>query len=249
MAYRDDVTLRPRYTRPFRHQWKWLAVVFALINSGCSSSAPPQETVNRGRVIDQDTGRPIPGVVVVGTYRGSVRGSGATSCNRVESAISDPDGWFELPLDPDAGPLSMEGYHRDYRHGWPVRVPVCGIKGDGNASECQVWQQHRDNSDRVVSVVKEPTIYHTEADAAKAARYRKDLYLRRFEGTREERLQELWRLPAANSCMARPKTSPGLLSFLEAIRQEQMALGDSSDAIRSTTQRIEMAKDVLPQGK
>ena len=205
--------------------------------------------MNRGQVIDQDTGQPIAGVIVVGTYRGSVRGSGATSCNRVESAVSDVNGRFELPIDPDAGPLIMEGYHAQYRRGWPVRVPVCGIRGDGNANECQVWQQRRDNSDRVVSVVKESMIYHSEAEAAQAARYRNDLYLKRFEGTKEDRLQELWRLPAANSCLARPKTSQGLLPFLAAIQREQIALGDSRDALRSTEQRIEMARDALTERK
>jgi hypothetical protein len=143
----------------------------------------------------------------------------------------------------------MEGYHPDYRHGWPVRVPVCGIKGDGNPNECQVWQQRRDNTDRVVSVVKESTIYNSEAEAARAARYGQDLYLKRFEGTREERLRELWRLPSGNSCMASPKTSQGLVPFLEAILKEQSALNDSTDAIRSTNERIDMAKGVLQKRK
>lgn len=245
MADRDDVNGRAvPGARGFRSGRACL-MACTLALSGCSHSAPPQETVNRGQVIDQDTGQPIAGVIVVGRYRGSIRGSGATSCNRVESAISDKGGWFELPLDPDAGPLTMEGYHEAYRHGWPVRVPICGIKGDGNPDECQVWQERRDNSDKVVSIVKEPTIYHGEAEAAKAARYGQDVYMKRFEGTREERLQELWRLPAGNSCMAQPRASKGLLPFLEAILKEQIVLGDSRDAIRITNEQIDSAKKVL----
>jgi hypothetical protein len=219
----------------------------ALALAGCSGGAPPQETVSRGQVLDQDTGQPIVDVIVVAIYRGSVRGSGATSCNRVETAVSDENGWFELPVDPQAGPLAMEGYHRDYRHGWPVRVPICGVHDD--ATQCQVWQERRDDTDHVVSIVKEPTIYHGEAEAAKAAREGQDLYLKRFKGTREERLQELWRLPAANSCLASPRTSPGLEPFLQAILQEQIALGDSKDAVRVTNDRIETAREVLLRKK
>jgi len=229
-------------------RWVYAAVLgtWALAMGACSKNdAPPQETVNRGQVFDQDSGQPIAGVIVVGVYRGSIRGSGATSCNRVESAVSDKDGWFELPLDPEAGPLAMEGYHRDYRHGWPVRVAVCGVKGDGNPHECQIWQERRDRNDKVISVVKEPAIYDSEAAAAKAARENTDLYLKRFDGTREERLQELWRLPAANSCLAPAKTSQGLLPFLEAILQEQIELGDYPQKIRVTNERLETVRKVL----
>jgi hypothetical protein len=143
----------------------------------------------------------------------------------------------------------MEGYHRDYRHGWPVRVAVCGIRGDGNPSECQIWQQRRDNTGQVVSVTKEPTIYHSEAAAANAAREHVDLYLKRFEGAREERLRELWRLTAAGSCGAPPKTSPGPVPFLEAILQEQIELGDLPGKIRSTNEDIQAAKNALLRSK
>jgi hypothetical protein len=222
--------------------------VLMLAFAACSGGAPPpQETVNRGQALDQDTGQPIAGVIVVGRYRGSRGLEGATSCNRVETAVSDELGWFELPLDPEAGPLAMEGYHRDYRHGWPVRVPTCGINGD--SEQCQIWQDRRDSTGNVVSIVKEPTIYHGRTEAAKAAGYGRDLYLKRFEGTREERLRELWRLTGANSCLGPPKTSRGLQPFLEAILQEQIALGDLPGKIESTNGYIEAAKDALRQKK
>lgn len=246
MAHRDDVTsTRARATSARGGRVARLLGAVAFVLAGCSGGAPPQATVNQGQVLDQDTGQPIAGVIVVGVYRGSVSGSGATSCNRVESAVSDPQGWFELPLDPEAGPLAMEGYHRDYRHGWPVRVPTCGINGD--PEQCQVWQDRRDDTDNVVSIVKEPTIYHGKEEATKAARYWQDLYLKRFEGTREERIRELWRLPI--SCLAPPKSSLGLVPFLEAILHEQIELGDSTDAIRSTNERIETARKVLQRRK
>jgi hypothetical protein len=238
MANRDDVR------HPVDAVASLLLVCFAMTIASCSDGGAPstQETVNRGQVFDQDTGQPIAGVIVVGRYRGSRGAEGATSCNRIESAVSDENGWFELPLDPRAGLLTMEGYHRSYRHGWPVRVAVCGIKGDGNANECQVWQERRDQTDQVVSVVKEPTIYQGEAEAEAAARERKDLYLKRFEGTREERIQRLWALVSASSCLAPPKTSPGPVPYLEAILEEQIALGDRPAAIESTRGYLETAR-------
>jgi hypothetical protein len=248
MADRDDVTYRERTVaastlRP-RHCALLLGALLIAL-SGCSGSAPPpqQETANRGQVIDQDTGQPIPGVIVVARYVGSVAASGASSCNRVETAVSDENGWFELPLDPKAGPLLMEGYHKEYRHGYPVRVPTCL---EGHPDQCQIWQDRRDDNDDVVSVVKEPKIYHGAEAAKEAARYRKDVYLKRFKGTREERLRELWRLQSGNSCLAPPKTSEGLVPFLEAILQEEIALGDSRDSIRDTNERIKWANEVLP---
>lgn len=247
MAHRNDVT-KPRLVRLVSAR-RWAAGLLgglAVALSSCSSSAPPAETLNRGQVIDQDTGKPIAGVIVVGRYFGSVRGSGASSCNRVESAISDENGWFELPLDPAAGPLLMEGYHRDYRHGYPVRVPTCL---QGRPDQCQIWQDRRDDNDHVVSVVKEPTIYSSEAEAAKVARYWDDLYLKRLDGTREKRLYELHRLQSATSCLASPRSSQGLVPFLQAILQEEIALGDSASSIRMTKEGIEWAREVLPGEK
>ena len=248
MAHRDDVMDRGKLITVSLLRSRFFALllgVLATVLSGCSGSAapPPQETFNRGQVIDQDTGQPIPGVIVVGRYVGSVAASGASSCNRVESAVSDENGWFELPLDPKAGPLLMEGYHKDYRHGYPVRVATCGINGD--PQQCQIWQNKRDDSDNVVSVVKEPTIYHSRSEAEKAARYRKDLYLKRLDGTPEKRLYELHRLQSATSCLAQPRSSLGLIPFLEAILHEETALGDSESSIRITNERIDVAKKIL----
>ena len=243
MAHRNDVT-KPRLVTlvSARRCAAGLLGGLAVALSSCSGSTPPAEKVNRGQVIDQDTGKPIAGVIVVGLYVGSVRGSGATSCNRVESAVSDGNGWFELPLDPTAGPLAMEGYHRDYRYGFPVRVPTCL---EGRPDRCQIWQDRRDDNDQVISVVKEPTIYSSEAEAAKVARYWDDLYLKRLDGTREKRLYELHRLQSATSCLASPRSSQGLVPFLEAILQEETALGDSASSIRITNERIDVAKKIL----
>jgi hypothetical protein len=247
MAHRDDVADGRRLPGAVPRCWPALLLgVLAFALSACSGSAPSQGTINRGQVIDQDTGQPIPGVIVVGLYIGSVRGSGASSCNRVESTVSDENGWFELPLDPNAGPLKMAGYHRDYRHGYPMRVPTCL---SGRPDQCQIWQDRRDDNDHVISVVKEPKIYPSEDEAAKAARYWDDLYLKRLDGTRDKRLYELWRLQSANSCLATPKTSQGLVPFLEAILQEELELGDSQSSIRDTKQQLAWAREALLRRK
>jgi hypothetical protein len=219
-----------------------LLVSVAIALARCSDAAPPQETVNRGQVLDQDTGKPITGAIVVGKYLGSMGAGGASSCNRVESAVSDANGWFELPLDPKAGPLAMEAYHRGYRYGWPVRVAECDPKGN-----CTISQQRRDANDQVVSIVREPTIYHGWVEAMAASREGTDVYLKKSEGTPEERFRVLWGLEGATSCLARAKTTPGLEPLLEAILQEQIELGDSPDAIRVTRERIETARKVQKQ--
>jgi hypothetical protein len=203
--------------------------------------------VNRGQVIDHDTEKPIPGVIVVGIYEGGRGFEGASACNRVESTVSDENGWFTLPLDPKGGVLIMEGYHREYRHGYPVRVPTCGINDD--PQQCQVWQDRRDENDQVISIVKEPTIYRGKAEADKAARYRRDLYMKRFVGDRQKRLDELRRLEGATSCGAPPKTSEGLVPFLEAILKEQTELGESASAIRITNDFLGWARDALQRKK
>ena len=69
--------------------------VFALLVGGCDLFG---EQTQRGRVLDQDTGEPIAGAIVVGRYMGGISWGGS-SCNRAESAVSDAQGWFELPVD------------------------------------------------------------------------------------------------------------------------------------------------------
>jgi hypothetical protein len=239
MAYRQHVGLRT-----IRNAVG--LALFAAIVTGCKDQ-PPKPVWNRAQVIDQDTGQPIAGVVVVGKYRGSRGFEGASSCNRVESAVSDENGWFALPVDVEAGPLYMEGYHRDYRHGYPTRNPICGI--DGDPEKCQIWVSKRDDNDKVVSVVKEPTIYRGRAEAEKAARSEQDVYLKRFTGDRRTRLQELWRLEGATSCGASPKSSNGLVPLLEAILNEQGELHDGPDKVRDTIDSLRSAKDALLHGK
>jgi len=174
-----------------------VAALAALLGTGCSE-AGPQATEFRGRVIDQDTDQPIAGAIVVGKYVGSRGAEGSTSCNRVESAVSDQDGWFTLPLDPrDGGPL-MEAYHRGYKWGRSPRKALRGV--DGNVEHWQVqivaWNAE---INRATLIRYEPTIYRSQAEALAASRQELDVYLKPFSGNREERLRELHRVTNAGS--------------------------------------------------
>ena len=219
MAHRKHVTRRTAHLAAF------IAVV-ALLADGCSG-AGPVPTEFRGRVIDQDTGQPIASAIVVGKYVGSRGFEGASSCNRVESAVSDNEGWFTLPLDPrDGGPL-MEAYHRGYRWGRSTRTAWPGT--DGNVNHWQVTIYKWDAENRHAKIVRtEPTIYASQAKAFEASRQELDVYLKPFSGAREDRLRELHRLTNAGSCNSPHRTTAGPVPFFNAIYAEQVELNDEA---------------------
>ena len=156
-----------------------------------------------------------------------VAGRGVTSCNRVESAVSDQDGWFNLPIDPgDGGPL-MEAYHRGYGWGLSTRRAWAGVDGNINHWQVTVYKRSEDNLSSVI-LRTEPTIYHSQAEALAASRQELDVYLKSFKGTREERLRELHRLTNAGSCNGPHRTTAGPVPFFEAIYAEQIELNDNA---------------------
>ena len=216
MAHRNHVAA---------HVARFVAALAAVLAVAACSDAGPQPLEHRGRVIDQDTGLPIAGAIVVGKYMGSRGFEGASSCNRVESAVSDNDGWFTLPLDSRDSPPFMEAYHRGYKWGRGPRKAWRGL--DGNMNHWQVAVNQWDAENRTSQVVRvEPTIYHSKAEALEASREWKDVYLKPFTGSREERLDELHRLTNAGSCVAPHQTTAGPIPFFEAIYNEEAELGD-----------------------
>ncbi len=52
-----------------------------------------------GRVVDKDTGKPIEGAYVIGTWRGYIPDwvQRSSTCYHLETTITDKDGWFSLP--------------------------------------------------------------------------------------------------------------------------------------------------------
>jgi hypothetical protein len=232
MAHRKHVS---------RHQLRLILAVgiIALIANGCSRAVAPLPTENRGRVIDQDTGLPIAGALVVGRYMGSIAYAGA-SCDRIESAVSDDQGWFTIPTDSSGKPPFMEAYSPGYGRGKGPRTAMNGAKGDLDKWEVHVYKWDETNREgKYVST--EPTIYASKREAQEASREWKDVYLRRFKGTREERIMDLSVLSGGGSCGGGPQTSSGPTAFLEAIYQEQVSLNASEDRLQLTRSTIQLA--------
>jgi len=207
-----------------------IVATFAMLVMACSEAGPPP-TEFRGRVIDQDTGQPVAGAIVVGKYTGSRGAEGSTSCNRVESAVSDQEGWFTMPIDPrDGGPL-MEAYRRGYRWGRGPRWARNGVDGDVKQWRVQVVQWDAENS-RAQLVRYEPTVYASQKEAIVASRQEMDVYLKPFMGDRAQRLDELHRLPGAANCGGTFYSSKGSPPFFQAILDEQIELGDDDASLR-----------------
>ena len=202
------------------------ALVSAL---AAAQGAPP---VERGRVIDRDTGMPIPFATIAATYMGAVayRGSG---CNRVEGVVADAEGWFSLPMDPKSGPTAKEAYSRGYGPAQSPRVATNLREGDPNKWIVVVveWDPV---TKRSKILKQEPTIYPTHSAAAAASRQNIDLYLVRFTGSPTERLMELQRLTGAAICGGGPQTTNGPIEFLDAIYREQVELGASAEVLART---------------
>jgi hypothetical protein len=224
-----------------------IVATIAFLIVACSQ-AGPQATEFRGRVIDQDTGKGIAGAIVVGKYMGSRGFEGASSCNRVESAVSDQDGWFTMPIDPrDGGPL-MEAYHRGYIWGRTPRWAVNGIDGNADQWRVEVVQWNADNT-RAQLVRYEPTIYASQHGAIAASRQEIDVYLRPFVGTREERLKEVYRLHVAASCVGPHQTTDGPVPYFEALYAEELALNDAERSLQMTRDYIRAAEQSFARAK
>ncbi len=239
MAHREHVTRRTGHIVT-------LIALLALLAGGCSEAglAP---TEFRGRVIDQDTGQPIAGAIVVGKYMGSRGPEGASSCNRVESAVSSQDGWFTLPLDSQAGPPLLEAYHRNYKWGKSVQKAWRG--GDGNMSHWQVTVYQWDAENKKGTILRtEPTIYHSQAEALEASRENKDVYLKRSNEARSDRLQELDRLVGHGICGGGPTSTDGAVPYVKAILAEQVELGAAPGEI-GRSQGVLVSAEVYAKAK
>jgi len=208
---------------------------FALLVGGCDLSG---EQMQHGRVLDQDTGEPIAGAIVVGRYMGGISWGGS-SCNRAESAVSDAQGWFELPVDSKDGTPLMEAYKRGYDRGNPTRHAYLA---NAWTREWRISVLRWDESNLVSQlVVVEPEIYRTETSAKAASGEDVNVHLRVSRGPREERLRQL-RLFQAD-CAGRSRTTVGLVPFIEGILSEQMGLGEREDVLDITRSRLERARD------
>ncbi len=208
--------------------WRQLALALAAVAfAGAAWLHATTPTETRGRVVDQDTGEPIAGAIVVARYFGGIAWGGS-SCNRAESAISDADGWFTFPIDVAAGGTLMEAYKRGYDRGNKSKaaVPDKTLSGKWRVSNLK-WDENNLNGR---SVGLEPEIYGSEEEALAASGRESNVHLRKSSGSREARLDMLHIFQT--DCGGPAKTSPGLVPFIEAILAEQIELNDDEARLR-----------------
>ncbi len=74
-------------------------LVIAFLFNGCAGFSFHFGSEYKGRVVDQETGEPIAGVVVVGswTYEIPSAGGGTTRCRDAREAVTDDNGEFGIP--------------------------------------------------------------------------------------------------------------------------------------------------------
>lgn len=211
-----------------------IAAAMVLAGAGCDLFA---EKVHRGQVIDQDTGEPVAGAIVAGRDFGGIS-FGGSSCNRAESTVSDAQGWFELPLDPKAGPLLLEAFKRGYVRGNPTRYAVPKTP---SASEWRISVQRWNEANSSANVVAyEPETYPSEAAAKAASGEDRDVFVRRAPESREQLLRALRMYQ--DDCAGPPRISPGLLPLSEAILSQQIEMGEDEGALDITRRRVERAR-------
>ena len=208
--------------------------MFALLVGGCELSG---EQMQRGRVLDQDTGEPVAGAIVVGRYMGGISWGGS-SCNRAESVVSDAQGWFELPVDRKDGTPMMEAYKRGYDRGNGVRYAF--LKNAWTREWRISVQEWNDSNTEATQVGVDPEVYRTEGSAKAASGEDVNVYLRRSKGTREQRLDSLHRFQT--DCAGSPQSTEGLAPFIKEIVREQVELEDDPSAIRISQRFLELAQ-------
>jgi len=221
-----------------------LRAVAALVLAACcacspSVGAPAAEEVRY--VIDQDDGTPIPGAIVVATWRGTFGAHGAQACNRIESYVSGPDGSFRTPNDSKFGTVIVGAYKKGYERGNSPKSAQAAT--DGNYRHAQVyhyrWNETNTRGD-IASV--EPKIYTNREEAMRASREHLDAFLRKSTKDRAGKLSELHRLRVEGNCDGPPQSTNGAVPFYEAIYAEQLELGDSASELAWTKEYVELSR-------
>jgi len=220
-----------------------LRAVVALVLAACcacspSVGAPAAEEVRY--VIDQDDGTPIPGAIVVATWRGTFGIHGAQACNRIESYVSGADGSFRTPNDSKFGTVIVGAYKKGYERGNSPKSAQAAT--DGNYRHAQVYHYRWNETNtrgEIVSV--EPKIYKSKEQALQVSRENLDAFLRKSSKDRAGRLEELHRMQIEGSCGGVTLSTAGAIPFFKAIYEEQVELGDSPNELESTMRYIRMA--------
>ncbi len=166
----------------------FIAVIGTLFaQSWWPRELPPREL--HARVLDADTFEGIADAIVLAEYKAfGPMGSGGVSCHLGETTVSDKDGWFTLPLDPDprSGMPILQAYHRGYMWAFSPRFPLCE-----RFDRCRIGVGKWDTDRHMVSYYSESEIFPNHEAAEKASRYWIDPYLKRVDMVPSERLEEL----------------------------------------------------------
>jgi hypothetical protein len=103
----------------------------------------------KGRVVDEITGEPIAGVVVVGAW--SFSGPGSTHCLDAREVVSDSNGDFDLPI---AVPADVFGTLRVAIYKVGYRAIQCQWEGLNHIGWCFVDKTAQWDGDRAVIPMK-----------------------------------------------------------------------------------------------
>ena len=88
-----------------------LIAIVMLIFTGCATAVSGLPIT--GQVIEEGTNKPLPGVIVVAHWLGTVSGfggHGGTSCRHVETGTTDEQGRYRLAFWEDRGPTVVYSY-------------------------------------------------------------------------------------------------------------------------------------------
>ena len=223
-------------------RYRCTVVLLALMTccvSAASSDEPGGEEVRY--VIDQQDGSPIPGAIVVATWRGTFGIHGAQACNRVESYVSGPDGSFRTPNDPKSGTVVVGAYKKGYERGNTPKGIQMASDGDYRHAQIAHYKWNETNTRAQVTFV-EPKIYTDREAALRASRKNMDAFLRKSDKDRAGKLNELHRLRVEGSCVGPPRTTAGSSIFYDAIYKEQVELEDTKRELDSTMEYLELSK-------
>jgi len=225
------------------HKVAWVCSLSFLLAGSVASADISDEpgTETHRYVVDQRDGSRVPGAIVVATWYGRGGLHQGSSCNRIESYISDADGGFTTPNDRKSGFVLMIAYKKGYEPGRPPRMAQRGV--DGNFDHWQVLRYRRnvDNTSGEVESV-EPTIYLSETAAQLASRQFIDVYVQKTSTVAVARLEKLHSMRVAASCGGLTLSTPGAKRYFQALYDEQVDLGDQPGELAFTNQYIDMAR-------
>jgi hypothetical protein len=173
-----------------------------------------------GQVLEYDTGRPVPGAIVIARWVGNIVGSGQTPCVHAESAVADADGtyriasWSRLP---PALILGTSAMLNAYKSGFEsVHSPLTYF---GRADGTWIVNQ-RDPTNAIVRTF-------SDRASAEAATSPDNVYMKPFNGTEAERFQYLRGVFGLSSCPSAGSSERNFYPALRAAYQKAKPLATS----------------------